>query len=121
MLPGAAAAAFTRDVLGERVDLPALRGHRPGLGGPPGRPAGPPPRSWAERYSPLHAVAHWSDAERKRAGNYDGKFEEAAVAIEGLLAEAGKVLAPLYLEHYPALVWEDQDECLEVRPEDVEL
>ena len=81
----------------------------------------PPTRSWAERYAPLHAVAHWSDAERKRAGNYDGKFEEAAVAVEGLLAEAGKVLAPLYLEHYPALVWEDQDECLEVRPEDVEL
>ncbi|MFM1768365.1 MAG: hypothetical protein RJA22_894 [Verrucomicrobiota bacterium] len=81
----------------------------------------PPTRTWAERYSPLHAVAHWSDAERKRAGNYDGKFEEAAVAVEGLLAEAGKALSPLYLEHYPALVWEDQDECLEVRPEDVEL
>jgi len=25
------------------------------------------------------------------------------------------------LEAYPAIVWEDQDECLEVRPEDVEL
>ena len=29
--------------------------------------------------------------------------------------------APKLLEHYPAIVWEDQDECLEVRPEDVEL
>ena len=78
-------------------------------------------RSWAERYAPLHAVAHWSDAERKRARNYDGKFEDAAVALEGLLAEAGRQLAPKFLEHYPAIVWEDQDECLEVRPEDVEL
>ena len=41
--------------------------------------------------------------------------------IEGLLAEAGKVLVPKFLEHYAAIVWEDQDECLEVRPEDVEL
>jgi len=78
-------------------------------------------RDWAERYSPLHAVAHWTDAERKRARNYDGKFEDAAVALEGLLAEAGKKIAPKYLDHYPAIVWEDQDECLEVRPEDVEL
>jgi hypothetical protein len=78
-------------------------------------------RDWAERYAPLHAVAHWTDAERKRARNYDGKFEDAAVALEGLLAEAGKKLAPKFLDHYPAIVWEDQDECLEVRPEDVEL
>ena len=78
-------------------------------------------RGWAERYAPIHAVAHWSDAERKRAGNYEGKFEDAAVALEGLLAEAGKKLAPKFLDHYPAIVWEDQDECREVRPEDVEL
>ena len=78
-------------------------------------------RDWAERYAPLHAVAHWTDAERKRARNYDGRFEDAAVALEGLLAEAGKKLAPKFLDHYPAIVWEDQDECLEVRPEDVEL
>jgi len=25
------------------------------------------------------------------------------------------------LNHYPAAIWEDQDECLEVRPEDVTL
>jgi hypothetical protein len=30
-------------------------------------------------------------------------------------------LAPALLEFYPAVVWEDQDECLEVRPEDVQL
>ena len=30
-------------------------------------------------------------------------------------------LAIQLLEFYPAVVWEDQDECLEVRPEDVKL
>jgi hypothetical protein len=28
---------------------------------------------------------------------------------------------PPLLETYPAVIWEDQDECLEVRPEDVVL
>ena len=38
---------------------------------------------------------------------------------ERLLARAGGKLAPRLLDFYPAVVWEDQDECLEVRPEDV--
>ncbi len=78
-------------------------------------------RSWAQDYSPLHAVAHWDDAQRKRAGNYEGKLDDAADDVEGLLAVAGKRIVPKFLEHYPAVVWEDQDECLEVRPEDIEL
>ncbi len=78
-------------------------------------------RNWAERYAPVHAVAHWDDARRKRSGNYDGHFEEAAKQAEILLGEAAKELAPRLLEHFPAMVWEDQDECLEVRPEDVQL
>lgn len=77
-------------------------------------------RAWAAEYAPLHAVAHWNDQERKRAGNYDGKFEDAAVQIEQLLGRAGRELVPNFLDHYPAVVWEDQDECLEVRPEDIE-
>ena len=77
-------------------------------------------RAWAAEYAPLHAVAHWNDQERKRAGNYDGKFEDAAVQIEQLLGRAGGELVPNFLDHYPAVVWEDQDECLEVRPEDIE-
>ena len=40
---------------------------------------------------------------------------------EQLLAQIGSRLAPKFLEHFPAIVWEDQDECLEVRPEDIEL
>jgi len=38
-----------------------------------------------------------------------------------LLARAGRDLAPKLLNSYAAAVWEDQDECLEVRPEDVQL
>jgi hypothetical protein len=78
-------------------------------------------RSWAEKYSPVHAVAHWDDAQRKRLGNYNNQFEEAARKAEGLLGLAGQTIVPKLLEHFPAAIWEDQDECLEVRPEDVEL
>ena len=75
--------------------------------------------SWAAEYEPGHAVAHWDDRQRKSAGNYDRAYENAAEDAERLLAHAGSQLAPKFLTHYPAIVWEDQDECLEVRPEDV--
>jgi hypothetical protein len=52
-------------------------------------------------------------------GNYDAACENAAQEAERLLARAGRELAPKLLNFYPAAVWEDQDECLEVRPEDV--
>jgi len=78
-------------------------------------------RKWAEQYAPLHAVAHWDDSQRKQVRNYDGKFDEAAEQIEQLLRVAGKDIAPRFLEHYAAVVWEDQDECMEVRPEDIEI
>ena len=77
--------------------------------------------AWAADYSPVHSVAHWDDRQRKRSGNFDQAFENAAIEAEGLLARAGRELAPALLEFYPAIVWEDQDECLEVRPEDVEV
>jgi hypothetical protein len=78
-------------------------------------------RGWAEKYSPVHAVAHWDDAQRKQSGNYNNQFEDAARKAEVLLSVAGRTIAPRLLEFYPAAVWEDQDECLEVRPEDVQL
>ena len=64
-------------------------------------------------------MAHWDDRQRKSAKNYDRAYENAAEEAEQLLARAGSKLAPKLLEIYPAIVWEDQDECLEVRPEDV--
>jgi len=74
---------------------------------------------WAKNYEPVHAVAHWDDRQRKRAGNYDAAYENAAQQTEQLLAFAGRELAPKLLDHYATVIWEDQDECLEVRPEDV--
>ncbi len=76
---------------------------------------------WADLYGPVHAVAHWDDRQRKAAGDYERAVEAAAKEAEQLLSQAGKILAPRLLEQYPAIIWEDQDECLEVRPEDVQL
>jgi hypothetical protein len=77
--------------------------------------------AWAEEYKPIHEVAHWDDRQRRRAGNYDRVFEDAARRAETLLSRLGQDLAPRLLDHYPVVLWEDQDECLEVRPEDVPL
>lgn len=76
---------------------------------------------WAARYAPVHAVAHWEERQRQSAAAYDRALEGAAQEAEQLLRQAGQNLAPRLLELYPAIVWEDQDECLEVRPEDVLL
>jgi hypothetical protein len=76
-------------------------------------------RRWAEEYANAHAVAHWDDAQRRQSGNYDAKAEDAAQQVEQLLSQASRQIVPKLLDHFPAVVWEDQDECLEVRPEDV--
>ena len=77
--------------------------------------------AWSKNYEPVHAVAHWDDRQRRRVGNYDDAYENAAKQAEELLAYAGRSLLPKLLDSYAAVVWEDQDECLEVRPEDVTL
>jgi hypothetical protein len=74
---------------------------------------------WATQYAPVHAVAHWDDRQRKRAGNYDRAYENAALEAERLLGRVGSEIAPSLLDHFAAVVWEDHDECLEVRPEDI--
>jgi hypothetical protein len=76
---------------------------------------------WAAQYEPIHAVAHWDERQQKSSGDYDRAFENAAQEAERLLMRAGRELAPKLLEHYPAVIWEDHDECLEVRPEDIAL
>ena len=81
----------------------------------------PAVRDWSDRYAPVHQVAHWDDRERKGSKNYDKAFENAALKAELLLKEAAHEVAPLLLRLYPAVVWEDQDECLDVVPEDVVL
>jgi hypothetical protein len=69
----------------------------------------------------VHAVAHWDDRQRKSAGNYDRAYDNAAKDAERLLVRLGSQLAPRLLDFHAAAVWEDQDECLDVRPEDVAL
>lgn len=75
---------------------------------------------WASQYAPIHAVAHW-DAQQRKAGNYDEAFENAAKEAELLLVNAGRLLMPKFLDHYPTAVWEDLDECLSVQPEDLDF
>ena len=77
--------------------------------------------SWVARYAPLHSIAHWDEKRRQQCPDYEEKLEETAHEIEQLLAAAGRQLVPRFLEYFPTVVWEDQDDCLEVRPEDIEL
>jgi hypothetical protein len=77
--------------------------------------------TWADQYRPVHAVAHWEERQRQDCGDYPHAYDDAANEAEQLLRQAGQALAPKLLEFYPAVIWEDQDECLEVRPEDVLL
>ncbi len=78
-----------------------------------------PLRTWAADYGTTHDVAHWDEAQRRRCANYDEEFDRAAKKAEILLGIARATVVPGLLEHYPTLVWEDHDECLEVRPEDL--
>lgn len=76
---------------------------------------------WANQYAPLHAVAHVEGHDRKKYGDYDAEMDNAAEQAEELLLTAGRDIVPRLLEHFPSVIWEDQDECLEVRPEDIAL
>lgn len=75
---------------------------------------------WSRKYAPVHEVAHW-DEKRTRQPGYERKLEDAAQRAEELLVELAEGIVPSLLETVPAILWEDQDECLEVRPEDVEM
>jgi hypothetical protein len=78
-----------------------------------------PLQDWAARYAPVHEVAHWTDAQRARSRDYDKAYQEAAEEAETLLLELSGQILPVALDHFPAIVWEDHDECLDVRPDDV--
>jgi hypothetical protein len=81
----------------------------------------PAVQTWANEYGEAHAVAHWDDRQRRNEADYDKQFEDAAQRAERLLTQAGGELMPQFLDYYPAIIWEDQDECLEVRPDDILL
>ena len=77
-------------------------------------------KAWSEEYGLIHEVAHWDDEKRKRCSDYEDEFERAAKGVEHLLATLPRVIMPHFAEAFPTIIWEDHDECLEVRPEDIE-
>ncbi len=74
---------------------------------------------WAEDYGNVHAIAHYDESQMRSVGNYDEAFEKAATDAESYLRQAAMELLPKFLDVYPAILWEDQDECLEVEPKDI--
>ena len=78
-----------------------------------------PLSKWAKEYSKIHEIAHWSDEKKKGITDYQSKVEIAAKSAEQLLHSAVINILPNFLEYYPTIIWEDQDECLDVRPEDI--
>ena len=46
-------------------------------------------------------------------------MDDAADEAEMLLSKAGRILVTQLCETYPTVIWEDQDECLSVLPEEV--
>ena len=78
-------------------------------------------RPWAEAYSAVHAVAHQDPNKRLQEAEVASALETAAREAERLLGQVRQRILPAFLDYYPAVIWEDQDECLEVRPEDIPL
>ena len=74
---------------------------------------------WAKLYEKVHAVAHWEEDGKRLPHDYEKHLEAAAIKAEKYLRENGDKLAQELLDYYPAVAWEDQDECLSVRPEDL--
>jgi hypothetical protein len=77
--------------------------------------------NWAEEYSKIHAVAHWDEDDQDQVEDYEETLEQAAASAERLLRVAATRILPRLLEFYPVVIWQDQDECLEVQPEDIQL
>jgi len=73
---------------------------------------------WSNNYGKIHRVAHLEGAEKAAVGNYDDALDDAAERAILSLGTAAEGLFPKLLETFPAVAWEDHDECLEVRPED---
>lgn len=74
---------------------------------------------WTRDYQELHNVAHWDDRQRRQSANYEAEMDRAAERAARSLATAAESLFPRLLDYYPAVVWEDHDECLGVRPEEL--
>jgi hypothetical protein len=74
---------------------------------------------WARDYAQLHAVAHYEEEQMRAMDDYEEALEQAATSAEMALRTLAIEILPAFLDYYPALIWEDQDECLEVEPADI--
>lgn len=74
---------------------------------------------WAKEYASLHRVAHLEGAEKAAVGDHDRALDDAAEKAIVSLQRAREEVFPALLDHFPAVIWEDHDDCLEVRPEDL--
>ena len=80
-----------------------------------------PTERWADEYDSFHDVAHWNDKKRASCTDYEAEKDAAAAACCELMVKAVKTVLPPYLDTYPVILWEDQDECLNIKPEEIEL
>lgn len=76
---------------------------------------------WSRDYAAFHRVAHLEGREKEAAGNFDDALDDAAEGASRCLERAASRVFPGLLETFPAVIWEDHDECLEVRPEDLQV
>lgn len=75
---------------------------------------------WARQYAEYHEVAHWDDRRKGTEEHYGKELEKAAQQASQLMAAAASDIFPALLEQFPSVVWEDHDECLSVRPDEIE-
>ncbi len=78
-----------------------------------------PIKKWAQSYQEAHQIAHWQEARKQATPDYQDQFETAAKRAEQMLEQAAQEFLPQLLDLFPAIIWEDQDECLDIRPEDI--
>lgn len=77
-------------------------------------------RRWAEQYREVHDVAHWDERQRLACGDYEEAFNQAAQRGAELWVDLVESLLPkLVPDIFSVMIWEDQDECLDIRPEDL--
>lgn len=74
---------------------------------------------WAKGYGEVHQIAHWSDERKEQIADYSARVDAAAKQAEHMLRSAWTRIVPRFLDFFPSILWEDQDECLDVRPEDI--
>ncbi|MGC8885947.1 MAG: hypothetical protein ACP5MG_02165 [Verrucomicrobiia bacterium] len=72
---------------------------------------------WQKEYSQVHNVAHCDEDLRSLNSNYNKTLSESREKALKLLYSLGREIAPKFLDYYPIIIWEDQDECLGITPE----